>query len=78
MFLFWISIILAIVIGGFTLFQITVGLGLQLIALILAGNAYVRLQRGNPVKTPIKMQATWAALAVSAIGFALGIFRAAA
>jgi len=78
MFMFWMSIILAIVIGGFTLFNITVGLGLQLIALILAGNAYVRLQRGAPAKTPIKMGATVAALAVSAIGFALGIFRAAA
>ena len=76
MFLFWLSIILAIVMGGLTLFNVTAGLGF--IALVLAGNAYVRLQRGNPAKTPTNTRATWAALTVSAVGFAIGIFRAAA
>lgn len=73
--MFWLSIVLAILIGGFTLFNITVGIGLQIIALVLAGNAFVRLQRGKPAKTRINMAATWIAIAVSGIGLALGIYR---
>jgi hypothetical protein len=78
MFLFWLSIILAIVIGGFTLLNITVGIGLQVIGLVLAGNAYVRMQRGKPAKNRINMGATWVALAISAAGLALGLYRIAA
>ncbi len=73
--MFWLSIVLAILIGGFTLFNVTVGIGLQIIALVLAGNAFVRLQRGKPAKTRINMAATWIAIAVSGIGLALGIYR---
>jgi hypothetical protein len=72
---FWLSIVLAIFIGGCTLLGINNGLGLQLIGLVLAGNAYVRLQRGNPAKTPFNFAATLVALAVSGVGFALGIYR---
>ena len=71
----WLSVVLAILIGGFTLLNVTVGIGLQIIALVLAGNAFVRLQRGKPAKTRINMGATWVALAVSGAGFALGLYR---
>ena len=73
--MFWLSIVLAILIGGFTFFNVTVGIGLQIIALALAGNAFVRLQRGKSAKTRINMTATWVAIAVSGIGLALGTYR---
>ena len=73
--MFWLSIVLAILIGGFTLFNVTVGGGLQLIALILAGNAFVRLQRGKPTKTRVNLAATWIAVAISGLGLALGLYR---
>jgi hypothetical protein len=74
--MFWLSIALAILIGAFTLFTATVGVGSQFIALVLAGNAYVRLQRGKPAKNRINMAATWIALTVSGSGMALGLYRA--
>ena len=73
--LFWLSIVLAIFIGGCTLIGIANGIGLQVIGLIFAGNAFVRLQRGKPAKIPITLGATWLALAVSGIGLALGVYR---
>ena len=73
--MFWLSIVLAILIGGFTLFSVTVGIGLQIIALVLAGNAFVRLQRGKPAKTRVNLSATWIAIAVSGLGLALGLYR---
>ena len=73
--LFWLSIVLAIFIGGCTLTGIANGIGLQIIGLIFAGNAFVRLQRGKPTKSPITLGATWLALAVSGIGLALGVYR---
>ena len=73
--MFWLSVALAILIGGFTLLNVTVGIGLQIIALVLAGNAFVRLQRGNPAKNRITMGATWIALAVGGAGLALGLYR---
>ena len=72
---FWLSIVLAIFIGGCTLLGINNGLGLQLIGLVLAGNAYVRLQRGKPAKTPLNFAFTAIALAVSGVGFVLGVYR---
>ena len=75
MILFWLSIVLAVFIGGCTLIGITNGIGLQLIGLILAGNAYVRLQRGKPAKTSFNSAATIIALLVSGIGFAIGVYR---
>ena len=72
---FWLSIVLAIFIGGCTLLGINNGFGLQLIGLVLAGNAYVRLQRGNPAKTRLNFAATVIALVVSGVGFALGVYR---
>ena len=73
--MFWISIVLAILIGGFTLLTVTVGIGLQVIGVVLAGNAYVRLQRGKPTPSQINKTATWVALAVSVAGLALGLWR---
>ncbi|WP_457098192.1 hypothetical protein [Lysobacter sp. P5_B9] len=75
--MFWLSIVLATIIGGFALFNITVGLGLQFIALVLAGNAFVRLQRGKPAKNRINVGATRFALIVSGVGIALGLYRVA-
>jgi hypothetical protein len=74
--MFWLSIVLAILIGGFTLFNVTVGGGLQLVALILAGNAFVRLQHGKPNKTRANLVATWVAIATSGLGLVLGLYRA--
>lgn len=73
--LFWLSIVLAIFIGGCTLIGVANGIGLQVIGLILAGNAFVRLQRGKPAKSPIALSATWLALAISSVGLALGMYR---
>ena len=73
--LFWLSIVLAIFIGGCTLIGVANGIGLQVIGLILAGNAFVRLQRGKRAKSPITLGATWLALAVSSVGLALGMYR---
>jgi Co/Zn/Cd efflux system component len=75
MVLFWVSIVLAVLIGGCTLIGITNGIGLQIIGLVLAGNALVRLQRGKPAKAPIMLGATWLALAVSGIGLIVGVYR---
>ena len=72
---FWLSIVLAILIGGCTLLGINNGLGLQFIGLVLAGNAYVRLQRGKPTKTQLNFAATIVALLVSGVGFVLGAYR---
>jgi len=74
MIMYWLSIVLAIFIGGCTLVGITNGIGLQLIGLVLAGNAYVRLQRGKPPKTTLTSTAVIVALIVSGIGFAVGVF----
>jgi hypothetical protein len=46
-----------------------------LVALVLAGNAFVRLQRGQPVKNQLRSGATWVALGVSGLGFAVGLYR---
>ena len=73
--LFWLSIVLAIFIGGCTLIGIANGIGLQVIGLIFAGNAFVWLQRGKPAKSPITLGAAWLALAVSGVGLALGVYR---
>ena len=75
MILFWLSIVLAAFIGGCTLLGITNGIGLQLIGLALAGNAFVRLQRGKPPKTSLKFAAAVIALLVSGVGFAVGIYQ---
>ena len=72
---FWLSIVLAIFIGGCTLLGITNGIGLQVIGLVLAGNAYVRLQRGKPEKSKFNIAATWVALLVSGVGLALGVYN---
>jgi hypothetical protein len=69
MFMFWLSIVLAILIGSLALLAPPVGVGLLIIALVLAGNAFVRLQRGTPPKSRVNAVATWVALAVSSLGF---------
>ena len=75
MILFWFSVVLAVFIGGCTLIGIASGIGLQLIGFALAGNAYVRLQRGKPPRTSLKFAATIIALLISGIGFAVGIYQ---
>ena len=74
MFMFWLSIALAVLIGGCALLSPPVGVGLLIIALVLAGNAFVRLQRGTPPKTRINTIATWVALAISGLAMAFNIF----
>ena len=75
MIFFWLSVVLAIFIGGCTLIGINNGLGLQLFGLIFAANAYVRLQQGKPVKTSFNFSATIIALLLSGVGLAIGLYR---
>ena len=68
MVMFWLSVILAILIGGCSLIGSANEFGLQLIGLVLAGNAYVRLQRGKPVRNNVNFAATVLALLMSGMG----------
>ena len=73
MFMFWLSVTLSMLIGALALLAPTVGFGVKLIGLVLAGNAFVRLQRGSPPKTRVTMSATWLAIAISGLAIALGL-----
>ncbi|MBV8502657.1 MAG: hypothetical protein JO006_13175 [Paucibacter sp.] len=68
MIMFWLSVVLAALIGSLALLTPPVGIGLLIVALVLAGNGFVRLQRRTPPKTRINLTATWVALAVSVLG----------
>lgn len=68
MIMFWLSVVIAVLIGCVAILTPPVGIGLLIVALVLAGNAYVRLQRSTPPKTRINVAATWVALAVSVLG----------
>jgi hypothetical protein len=74
--MFWLSVALAILIGLVSIFHGSVGVGLPTIGLALAGNAYVRLQRGQPMGTPTKKNVVWVALAVAGLALAIGLLRA--
>ena len=73
--MFWLSILLAVLIGGFTLFSDTAGIGTQIVALVFAGNAFVRLQRGQPPQTRLHLGVAWGALAISGLAAAIGLYR---
>ena len=73
--MFWLSILLAVLIGGFSLFSGNAGLGTQIVALVFAGNAFVRLQRGQPPKNKLHLGFAWSALAISGLAFTVGLYR---
>jgi len=68
MIMFWLSVVVAALIGSLALLAPPVGIGLLIVALVLAGNGFIRLQRSTPPKTRINVAATWVALAVSVLG----------
>ena len=73
--MFWLSVVLAIGIGAYTLLTGSVGVGSQIVALALAGNAFVRLQRGQPARSGLNSAATWVAIAISGAALAIGLYR---
>ena len=73
--MFWLSISLSLLLSGYTVARPVPGIAWGVIALVLAGNAFVRLQRGQPTKSPTNVAATWVALAAGGLALALGILR---
>ena len=73
--MFWICATLAIFLGSVALLNIPIGLGLQFIGMILAGNAYARLARGQPQKTSVTRGFMWLAAVVSVLGTCVGLAK---